>query len=162
MTMKTYKEYTFFYGGPFSNWYPVIFEDANGTTFNCSEQYMMYHKAILFKDYDTAKEIMIAQHPSEQKALGKLVKGFDKEYWQRFAKNTVLTGCFYKFTQDKSCNKALEDSAGTLLVEASPYDTIWGIGLAENDPKRFDPNNWNGSNWLGEVLTSLREGLFHK
>jgi ribA/ribD-fused uncharacterized protein len=160
--MKTYNEYTFFYGGPFSNWYPAAFEDVNGTTFNCSEQYMMYYKAILFKDTVIAKQIMIAQHPSEQKALGKMVRGFDKEHWQAFARTIVLTGCFYKFTQNKVCNKALEDSAGTLLVEASPTDTIWGIGLSEENPLRFNQKYWRGTNWLGEVLTVLRESLFYK
>lgn len=160
--MKLYTEYTFFYGGPFSNWYPAIFEDANGTVFTCSEQYMMYHKAILFKDYEIANRIMFATQPPDQKDLGKMVRGFNREHWQAFAKTIVLAGCFYKFTQNKYCNKALEESAGTLLVEASPTDTIWGIGLSERDPKRLDPKNWNGSNWLGEVLTNLREGLFNK
>lgn len=158
--MKNYSKYTFFYGGPFSNWYPAEFEDANRVKYTCSEQYMMYHKAILFKDFDVAEQIMETPFPAEQKALGKTVKNFNRLYWEKFARNIVLNGCFYKFTQNKDCRVALYESAGTLLVEASPTDIIWGIGLGEYDPKRFDRNNWKGMNWLGEVLTILRENMF--
>jgi len=161
MIMK-YNKFTFFYGGPFSNWYPSPFTDVNGITYNCSEQYMMYHKAKMFKNAEIANAIMNAVHPADQKALGKLVKGFDRDYWQIFAKTIVLAGCFYKFTQNDYCNEALRVTDGTLLVEASPTDVIWGIGMAENNPDRFDPANWKGTNWLGEVLTTLRENLFYK
>lgn len=160
--MKDYDQYYFFYGGPFSNWYPAEFVDCNGVKFNCSEQYMMFQKAMLFKDYKVASEIMEAVHPAEQKELGKQVRNFDKDYWQIFARTFVMTGCFYKFTQNKEIYNYLMSTKGKLLAEASPSDIIWGIGLSENDPKRFNKNEWRGTNWLGEVLTILRESLENK
>lgn len=160
--MRDYKKYHFFYGGTFSNWYPAKFLDCNGVEFNCSEQYMMYQKAKLFEDKEIADKIMKAIHPAEQKALGKQVRNFDKDYWQVFARTFVLTGCYYKFTQNKDLFDSLMETRGKLLVEASPSDTIWGIGLSETDKKRFDKNQWKGTNWLGEVLTILRESFENK
>lgn len=157
--MKKYDKYTFFYKTrhPFSNWHPANFEDQNGVKYNCSEQYMMYQKAILFGDLDAANDILFARYPKEQKEIGRRVKNFDHKAWDSKAKQIVYEGCKLKFSQNPSMKKVLMETKGTLLVEASPYDRIWGIGLAENDPGIHDPLNWNGLNWLGEVLTELRE-----
>lgn len=157
--MKNYNEYTFFYNGPFSNWYPCKFTDIKGIEYNCSEQYMMYYKALLFDDLDIASAIMLESHPREQKALGRMVKGFEIKRWNNFAKEIVWQGCFYKFTQNEDLFNELIRTDDTLLVEASPTDMVWGVGLSENDPLIKDPNNWRGTNWLGEVLTDLRENL---
>lgn len=51
------------------------------------------------------------------------------------------------------------DTAGTTLVEASPYDRIWGIGLAASNPKALDRKMWRGTNWLGQALTEVREEI---
>ena len=157
--MKEYKEYEFFYPGPFSNWHPCKFVDMNGIEYNCSEQYMMYYKALLFGDYNIATYILEEDHPAEQKAMGRLIKGFDLVKWNHFAREIVWLGCYYKFTQNEHLKEALFATEGKLLVEASPYDRIWGIGLGLNSPDLNDPSKWDGTNWLGEVLTDLRERL---
>jgi ribA/ribD-fused uncharacterized protein len=161
--MNSYNKYTFFYKTrhPFSNWHPCIFEDKEGNEYNCSEQYMMAQKALLFGDKEIFKEIMDAYDPRTQKELGRKVKGFDSKIWDQNAKRIVYEGCKLKFEQNERLMKKLLETEGTLIVEASPYDRIWGIGLAEDDPKIHDPKNWQGTNWLGEVLTDLRDNLIN-
>lgn len=160
--MKNYNQYTFFWNGPFSNWYPCRFTDIKGIEYNCTEQYMMYHKALLFRDYANASRILEALTPKEQKQLGRSVKNFDPHQWGQFAKEIVWIGCFYKFTQNQDLKQVLLESKDTLLVEASPYDCVWGVGLGEEDPLIQNRENWRGTNWLGEVLTDLRERLFEE
>lgn len=159
--MKTYTKYTFFYKTrhPFSNWHPAKFKGPDGIYYNCTEQYMMAEKARLFGDEETRAKILEATDPREQKALGRQVKGFDSKVWNEKCKDIVYQGCYLKFTQNPKMLMKLIETKGTLLVEASPYDKIWGIGLAEDDPRINDPKNWQGTNWLGEVLTKLRDVL---
>lgn len=157
--MKQYDQYTFFYNGPFSNWYMCSFKDIKGNTFNCSEQYMMYYKALLFDDHQAAESIMIKTNPSEQKAIGRLIQGFNISRWEKFAREIVWLGCHYKFTQNPKLLQELLATRGTLLVEASPTDVVWGVGLDGADPLIQDRANWRGTNWLGEVLTDLRDTL---
>jgi ribA/ribD-fused uncharacterized protein len=162
--MKNYKKYTFFYKmrHPFSNWHPCTFTDDEGNEYNCSEQWMMAEKARLFGDEETREDILFEKDPGKQKQLGRKVKNFDSNLWNEHAKLIVYEGCRLKFTQNHKLLQALLDTEGTLLVEASPYDRIWGIGLAEDDPAIHDPLNWNGLNWLGEVLTQLRDDLLNE
>jgi ribA/ribD-fused uncharacterized protein len=148
--------YTLFWNGPFSQWYPSKFKVDN-KTYNCCEQYMMAQKALLFNDDKAYQAIMKATDPKEQKALGRKVKGFNADKWAAVAKNIVYRGNYAKFSGDLMLKEILLNTAGTELVEASPYDTIWGIGLAEDDPKALDKSQWRGLNWLGEVLTKVRE-----
>ena len=159
-----YTKFTFFYRTrhPFSNWHPCQFKDADGNEYTCSEQYMMAQKAKMFNDEHTLSLIMKSDNPKDQKALGRQVKGFEPDVWNAQAKQIVYDGCHLKFTQNPKLLKTLLDTDGTLLVEASPYDRVWGIGLGEDDPKIHDPKNWQGTNWLGEVLTNLREDLINK
>jgi len=159
-----YEKFTFFYKTrhPFSNWHPCQFKDDEGNEYNCSEQYMMAQKAKMFCDQEILELIMEAKHPRDQKSLGRKVRGFNSDAWTANAKQLVYDGCYLKFTQNPSLLKTLLETKGTLLVEASPYDKIWGIGLGEDDPRIHDPKNWQGTNWLGEVLTKLRDDLLTK
>ena len=139
--LERYNKFHFFYNGYLSNWADVSF--INSETFilyNCSEQYMMHQKALLFHDVETAKAIMIKKHPREQKELGRQVKNFDLNIWSIYARRIVYEGCFYKFTQNKDALDYLMSTQGTYLVEASPYDTVWGIGLSENDSQNQNPS----------------------
>ena len=154
------KEYTFFWSGPFSQWYPSKFT-VGELTFNCAEQFMMYSKATFFGDKETAELIMQSTNPKEQKALGRKVKNFDAEKWNDVAKAFVYTGNMEKFNQNPKLKQILLDTDGTTLVEASPYDKIWGIGLDEKTAKVTPVEKWPGTNWLGEVLTSLRINIIH-
>lgn len=152
------EKFTYFWGGPFSQWLASNFE-VQGVKYNCAEQYMMAMKAKTFNDEDTRRLIMEAENPKEQKALGRKVKNFNADVWNGVAKAYVFIGNCHKFTQNPDLLKTLMDTKGTTLVEASPYDKIWGIGLKADDPKVKSRDTWQGTNWLGEVLTDLRNNL---
>lgn len=152
------KEFTLFYGGVFSQWLYSPFT-IDGITYNCAEQYMMAQKARLFRDKAMLEAIMGTEDPSVQKAFGKKVKGFRKPVWEAVARDVVMRGSLAKFTSTARLRDMLLDTRGTVLVEASPTDVIWGIGLAEYDPDALDRKKWRGTNWLGQVLTDLREHL---
>lgn len=152
--------FTFFFtqASPFSQWHPCTFV-AHERTFGCAEQYMMHGKALLFGDAETAEAILAAPHPRQHKALGRKVKPFDDAVWKREREAIVLAGNRAKFTQNPALLEVLLATKGTTLVEASPYDRIWGIGLAATDPRAQDPAQWRGQNLLGKILTQLRDEL---
>lgn len=152
------EKFTLFYGGPFSQWHPSLFT-VNGIQFSHAEQFMMYSKATLFGDRKCAALILAAATPREQKALGKKAKGFDDDVWKLFREGVVFTGSYAKFSQNPELRSALLATRGTTLVEASPTDLIWGIGLAEDDPAAKDRPSWRGLNLLGEALNRVREIL---
>lgn len=112
----------------FSNWFISEFE-VKGVRFNCVEQFMMFAKAKLFRDESTAQQILAAPHPREQKALGRKVANYDDAVWCERRGRIVAHGCYAKFSQNPQLRDALLATAGTILVEASPYDRIWGVGL---------------------------------
>lgn len=149
--------YHFFYQGVFSQWWRELGFAVGDTQYNCAEQFMMHEKALFFGDRVTALKIMLADHPHKQKALGREVKGFDKAKWNEVARDIVYMGNWHKFTIP-SLKEQLLATTGT-LVEASPTDQIWGIGLGLKDPNIHDPSKWEGTNWLGEVLTKVRDDM---
>lgn len=150
----------FFYTeDPFSNWHPATFT-LKGETFDCSEQYMMWAKAMLFGDTAIAARILRTRNnPQKQKLLGRAVSGFDATVWDEASFGLVLEGCVAKFEQNPRMLKNLLDTGDAVLVEASPYDPIWGVKLDMDDPKILDPKNWQGQNRLGKVLMEVRERL---
>jgi ribA/ribD-fused uncharacterized protein len=152
--------YTFFFteASTFSQWFRCTFT-VDGNAFNCAEQYMMYGKARLFDDAEVAAEILAADHPRQHKALGRKVKQFDDKRWRRERETIVRAGNHAKFTQNPALHAELLATRGTTLVEASPYDKIWGIGLAATDPRAADASQWKGQNLLGKILTALRDEL---
>lgn len=161
MRNKTYygnEDYVFFYGSCYSQWasYPIVIDDI---TYNCNEQFMMSEKARLFNDDDSLSAIMKARHPSIQKALGKKVKNFDKDEWEKIAKDVVFKANYAKFTQHPELTVKLLKTGDKIIVEASPTDCIWGVGLAVDDELVLDPKNWRGTNWLGECIMKVREQL---
>lgn len=151
-----YTEFTYFWHGPFSQWFYSYFK-IDGICYSHAEQWMMAEKARLFKDEKTERLILKSADPREQKKLGRMVANFELDKWNSVCKNIVYRGNAAKFLQNEDLLKKLKDTDGTLLVEASPFDTVWGIGLSEADVKQGKP--WRGTNWLGEVLTKLREDL---
>ena len=146
----------FFWGGECSNWYKSNFS-LDGMSFNCVEQFMMYKKAQTFGDQSIATQIMETSDPSFQKKLGRKVANFDATIWSNVSRDIVFRGLMAKFTQNKSLNKFLMSfDPMVTFVEASPYDKIWGIGLGEDDPRAINPNQWLGTNWLGDLITEVR------
>lgn len=161
MEKEQAEKFTFFWDGPFSQWEPAKFV-IDGIEYNCAEQYMMAEKARMFDDQDTLDRIMDEESPREQKKLGRQVKGFNTDRWNSRAREIVYEGNYAKFTQNPDLLKKLLATKGTTLVEASPYDCVWGIGLRATDAAAKDRDKWRGTNWLGETLTGLREDLLER
>lgn len=152
------ERFTFFWQGMFSNWYSRRFE-VDSVVYSQGEQWMMAGKARLFGDAEAERRIMASSNPKEQKAIGRGVVPFDEDVWNANAKEIVKQGRLAQFSQHPDMLEALLATEGTTLVEASPYDKIWGIGLSANDPRARSRSTWKGLNWLGEVLTEVREEL---
>ena len=119
----------------------------------------MWRKAMLFGDLDSAEEILQAPPPRQAKELGREVQGFDQRRWEECRYEIVLTGCRAKFDQHADLRRFLLSTGNRVLVEASPEDSVWGIGLAADDPRREDPQQWQGRNLLGFALTEARATL---
>lgn len=152
------QKFTFFWhsDSPFSNWYPQPFVH-DGIKFNCSEQYMMFKKAMLFKDYDVAEMIMDQTSPRKQKFLGRQVRGYDDATWMAECQPIMVPGLVSKFMQDTYSLNCMLDTGDSIIVEASPYDKVWGIGMTADDPRATDPSQWVGQNLLGIVLMDARD-----
>lgn len=157
----TTDKYVFFYGGFFSQWYPQHFF-VDGTEYRCAEQYMMAMKAKTFNDQEALDKIMVAKDPSLQKAIGRTVKNFDPSVWNPVAKDFVYKANMAKFTANPALLDYILSTGDRELVEASPTDKIWGIGMATHDPDLLDKTKWRGTNWLGEVLMQVRNDLRSK
>ena len=153
------EKFHLFYGGILSQWYPCKFK-IDDVEYNCAEQYMMYRKASLF-DTSLINKIMASNSPREQKAYGRKVKNFNVDTWNFWAKDIVYLGNLAKFGQNDDLYSFLKNTDGYELVEASPYDKVWGIGRSINDPLAYDRNSWLGTNWLGETLTRVRDTLMN-
>lgn len=134
---------------------------SNLITYSSAEQFMMFHKAIVFLDLDTAISIMKTNNVREIKDLGRQVKNFDDEIWQFYRSKIVYEGNKAKFTQNEELKNALIATENTTLVEAAYNDSIWGIGLSENDPRSRNRKTWEGKNLLGEILTIIREEIIN-
>lgn len=124
-----------------------------------AEQYMMAEKAHLFNDKEILLKIMESKDPKEMKALGKKVRNFNQELWDKAKYAIVLNANYFKFSQNKAMRDFLLNTGDKILVEASPLDTIWGIGLGEENEKSHNPNLWRGQNLLGFALMEVRDDL---
>lgn len=151
-------QYVFFYGSFYSQWAmrDIIIDQIQ---YNCCEQFMMAEKARLFGDDATLKKIMGAYDPAAQKKLGRTVRNFNKDEWEKIARDVVFAANYAKFTQHSDLKEQLLETGDKIIVEASPWDCIWGIGVGCDDPGVEDPKNWRGTNWLGEAIMAVREHI---
>ncbi len=145
--------------GCFSNWYRAEFEYA-GKRFTSVEQYMMYHKVIMFRQYDLATKILSSDDPSVIKKLGRThFPEFDAALWEKTCYAIVRRGVRAKFEQNPDILQLLLATGEKILAECSLKDTKWGIGLAIDDPDCYHPSQWNGKNYLGRILMEVRDDL---
>ena len=140
----------------FSNFYPAQFVDDKGITFHNSEQYLMYHKALLFNDIQIANNILSVKTPSTIKKLGRAVRNFNESKWVECRRQIMGDGLYFKFNQNQDMKNFLLSTGDLILVEASPYDTIWGIGLSETNAMNTSEYQWRGQNLLGKSLMDIR------
>jgi ribA/ribD-fused uncharacterized protein len=144
--------------GCLSQWAPVSFT-VDGIRYATAEHYMMHGKAVLFGDDEMAAKILAAGHPRQAKMLGGRVSGFDQQTWNEHRFRIVVAGNHAKFGQHDDLSGYLLNTGKRVLVEASPMDRIWGIGLTRDDPAAADPGRWRGLNLLGFALMRVRERL---
>ena len=148
--------------GFLSNWWVSPFVE-NGITFHTAEHYLMYHKAILFNDKHSAKSILIVNTPSEVKRIGRHVKNFDQKVWDENKYEIMCRGLYLKFSQNPYLLKLLLETGDAILVEASPVDVVWGVGLAvPTSSCGVDLDNCPGQNLLGKALMEVRDKLKEK
>ena len=144
--------------GYLSNWYMSEFT-YNDIKFSSMEQYMMYQKAVTFRDFDVAKDIMETDDVAEIKALGRKVKNYSDVIWNGMRQIVIYQGLFAKFQQNAILKQQLLETGDSIIAECAVRDTIWGIGLSMKDTKRFDINEWQGTNLLGFALMAVRKEL---
>jgi ribA/ribD-fused uncharacterized protein len=125
--------------------------------YRTAEHYMMAEKAKLFGDADAYLQILAAPGPKAAKALGRKVRGFSEEVWREHRFEIVTRANRAKFGQHEDLRKFLVQTGSRVLVEASPYDQVWGIGLAREDARAKNPNQWRGLNLLGFALMKVRD-----
>ncbi|MFI0167208.1 NADAR family protein [Streptomyces sp. NPDC017082] len=141
-----------------SQWWPSPFV-VDGVEYATAEHWMMAAKARLFGDAEAERRVLAAEHPAAAKKAGRLVRGFDEETWERERFRLVVEGSAHKFAAHDDLATFLRNTGDRVLVEASPVDRIWGIGLAADDEAATDPERWQGLNLLGFALMEVRERL---
>lgn len=142
----------------FSQWWLQDFEQ-DGIVYKSAEHWMMAEKARLFKDEEILQKTLVANSPAEAKKLGRQVRNFDQTVWTAQRYEIVKKGNILKFAQNEDLKDFLLTTQNRVLVEASPYDAIWGIGMHANDEGIENPNNWKGENLLGFALMEVRDVL---
>lgn len=163
-------KFLFFYGSKMnfeqigkeclSQWYECDFT-VDGIRYHTAEQYMMAQKALLFNDKESYHKIMTANKPREYKAIGRKIKGFNQDIWDERKYDIVYEGNYAKFYQNEALGRFLEHTEDKVLVEASPFDEIWGIKMSEDNPDIYNPEKWNGQNLLGFILMDVRDRFFN-
>ena len=155
-------EYLPFYGKNnnwyLSQWYPCEFTSWLGKH-TSAEDAMMKGKAIAFSDYVTYELMLKTDDPRKLKRLGREVKGFDQKVWNKRKEQIVLLATLNKFRQNPDLKKQLLATGNKVLVEASPYDRIWGVGLAATHDDIENPFRWKGQNLLGFLLMEARDSM---
>jgi len=168
---KITDKYVFFFGyeipepaSTFQQWYPSHFSDperkddaGKALTFPTAEHYMMYFKAILMNDEETAARILACGTPAEAKTFGRQVKNFNQKVWDEKCDEVVQRGSWLKFSQNEECKEALLGTGDRILIEASPNDRIWGIGF-DCEHALGNESEW-GENKLGKALMLARDRL---
>jgi ribA/ribD-fused uncharacterized protein len=156
--MKITNKHVFFWNGIYSQWHKALMT-IDKIEYSSCEQYMMHQKALLFGDSEIAGLIMNESNPKEQKKYGRMIKGFDKTTWDKNCLAIVYEGNLAKFTQNAELREQMVSTENRIFVEASPFDTIWGIGLSEDAEGIDNPSYWQGLNLLGQALTLVKTKL---
>jgi ribA/ribD-fused uncharacterized protein len=142
----------------FSQWYTAPFT-LNGERYQTAEHFMMAEKARLFGDDAIRRRVLASRTPGEAKKLGREVAGFDEQVWRCERFEVVVRANVEKFRQNAALGEFLARTGGRVLVEASPVDRVWGIGLAAVHEDAGRPALWPGLNLLGFALMEARARL---
>ena len=142
---------------PLSNHHPTPFK-YDGKEYTCGEQFFMYTKAMRFDDTATAAKIMNTPNPVAQKALGRDIKGFNKDIWHESCRTLLTPGLQARFEQHPQCKQALINTGKRQIGEATK-EAPWGIGHRLSDPESLDPALWRDANIMGKILETIRDNL---
>lgn len=142
----------------FSQWYSAPLT-VDGRRYPTAEHFMMAEKALLFGDQSVRAQVLEAPTPGAAKGLGRSVGGFDEATWVEHRFSIVVRANQAKFAQNPELGRFLRETGSRVLVEASPVDRIWGIGLARDDERSRNPNRWRGLNLLGFALMRVRDDV---
>lgn len=144
--------------GYLSNWYPTSFRDPQGQVYCCSEQYYLTRKALMCGSTGVAKAVLATSDPREMKALTRpgVLSNYSEALWTQHRLQIMFEANWYKFTQQPELKAKLLATGTARLVEASPYDRVWGTGVGLGDPRLADPARWPGQNLLGQALEAVR------
>lgn len=171
--MRITENFVLFWESPLSNFYPYVNKSVkddevqplnftyDNLTWNTSEQLFMYQKALFFNDYNIAETIKNCLRPEDAKRLGRKIKNFDEDRWNKVSTEIMFQAVYAKFSQLESLRQYIlqEKFNNKHFVEASPFDKIWGIGLHYNDKLCDNRDNWLGQNKLGQVLDNVRNKI---
>jgi len=167
--MRVSDKYIYFWGEFPSNWYPARFvvedEDGKELEFFNTEQYFMYQKAKVFGDEDIAMRILLeGKDPRQAKSLGRKVRNYDDKVWSKVRYQIMVYANMHKYLQNKDLRDMIlnKEFDGKHFCEASCYDTIWGVGMTEDNPLILDEKNWKGQNLLGKALDEVRNTLLKR
>ncbi len=158
--MNYYNEtdkYIFFWHGPFSNFWKTKIK-IKDLEFLSSEQAFMYMKAKVF-DKSKCNKILETDSPQEAKKIGRKIRNYDDLKWASLRYDVMKDILFYKFSQNPELKIILLKTGNKILVEGSPYDKIWGVGIHFKDELIYNESNWRGQNLLGKALMEVREKL---
>lgn len=142
----------------FSQWW-ISFFNVDGIEYKSAEHFMMAKKAELFDDFEVRNKIINTNSPADVKKLGREVKNYNDTIWTENRYKIVKEGNFHKFDQNPDLKKFLLSTEEKILVEASPVDPIWGIGMTSDNEKCNNPEEWQGQNLLGFALMEVRDKL---
>lgn len=143
-----------------SQWYYSPFK-LDGIEFSCCEQWMMYSKAMLFNDIESARRILQTSSPGSQKEIGRYVRGYKSLIWKDKREGIVFRGNLAKFSQNEKLKQMLIITGDKILAEANPNDRIWGIGLSVEQAETKHISEWRGKNLLGKALMKVRKELYY-
>lgn len=161
LLVKHLTEPLFFFGrqgihGALSQWYPSRFV-VDDICFENAETYMMHQKALLFHDVEVARRILASQDPAQVKRLGRTIRDFNEQTWEAHRTQIVYAGNYAKFTQNTELREVLLQTGSRPLIEASPFDRIWGIGYSA-EKAEANRHKW-GKNLLGQTLVEVRAAI---
>lgn len=144
--------------GCLSQWWPSPFT-VDGVTYRTAEHWMMAEKARLFHDAEAEQAAVDAANPALAKAAGRTVRGFEDSVWERERFEIVVRGSVHKFSSNPELRTYLRNTGERVLVEASPRDRVWGIGVGVRNENAERPSSWRGLNLLGFALMEARARL---
>ncbi len=159
MKISDEKKFTAFFSvsSRLSNFHSSDFVDEKGVPLHCSEQKLHYEKTLVFQDDDAANRILVASTPLEYKRIGEHILRFNQDKWDKVCEKIILDACTAKFRQNPILMSYLNDTKGSTLIEANPYDPKWGYGLGMKDKNLFNIQAWKSKNCLGIVLERIRD-----